>query len=161
MNKPSSIDFYGLLSAHAMPNPNQTPLTPTQIMKRLPHRHPFLMIDKVSRYGDGEAVAIKNVTMNEWFFAGHFPNDPVMPGVLIGEAMAQTSAFVHHGGAESAVGTARLVNLDLQLKALVVPGEQLVLTARCIKRFGQVMKISAIAQVGDVTVATAELTVAG
>ncbi|MDR6412832.1 3-hydroxyacyl-ACP dehydratase FabZ [Paraburkholderia terricola] len=143
-----------------MPEITQTPLTPTQIMKRLPHRHPFLMIDKVTRYGDGEAVAVKSVTMNEWFFAGHFPNDPVMPGVLIGEAMAQTSAFVHHGGADP-VGSARLVNIDLQLKAPVLPGEQLVLTARCIKRFGQVMKISAIAQVSDVTVATAELTVAG
>jgi 3-hydroxyacyl-[acyl-carrier-protein] dehydratase len=135
------------------------PLTPAQMMRRLPHRYPFLMIDQVLSCGPAEAVALKNVSLNEWYFPGHFPNEPVVPGVLIGEAMAQTSAFIGDdvGGG---MGQARLVSIHLQLKSAVLPGAQIRLTARLLKRFGPVMKITATAEVAGEVVATADLTVA-
>ncbi|MBQ0957962.1 3-hydroxyacyl-ACP dehydratase FabZ [Ideonella sp. 4Y11] len=129
------------------------------ICRRLPHRYPFLMIDRVLRHGDGEAVAVKSVSANEWYFQGHFPGHPVLPGVLIGEAMAQTSAFVGDDAGDG-MGRAYLVSIHLQLKAPVVPGDQLELSARCIKRFGAMMRISARAEVRGEVVATADLTVA-
>ena len=66
-----------------------------QIMEVIPHRYPFLLIDKIVEFEEGKrAVGIKNVTMNEPFFQGHFPGRPIMPGFLIAEALAQTGAFV-------------------------------------------------------------------
>ena len=60
----------------------------------LPHRYPFLLVDKIIELGESHVVGVKNVTMNEWFFQGHFPNNPVMPGVLMIEAMAQTGGIL-------------------------------------------------------------------
>lgn len=144
---------------------NDTPLDPKAIMQRLPHRYPFLLIDRVLRSGGGEAVALKNVTVNEPFFTGHFPTEPIMPGMLIGEAMAQTAAFVggpEEGGAEGAsIGEkAFLTNINLKLERPVIPGDQLVITARLVKRLGKLMKISAQATVDKAVVASAEITVA-
>lgn len=76
---------------------NDTVLEATAIMKFLPHRYPFLLIDRILSCTPGEQItAIKNVTMNEPFFQGHFPNNPVMPGVLIIEAMAQAGGVLSH-----------------------------------------------------------------
>jgi 3-hydroxyacyl-[acyl-carrier-protein] dehydratase len=132
-------------------------LGPVDITRRLPHRFPFLMIDRVVKWGGDEVVAIKNVTVNEPFFPGHFPSEPIMPGVLIGEAMAQASAFL---GEASAGSKAFLVNINLGIKKPVVPGDQLVITSRLVKRFGKLMKISARCEVEGEIVAEAELTVA-
>ena len=80
------------------------PVEAQQIMEYLPHRYPFLLIDRVLKVELGEtkkAVAVKNVTMNEPFFTGHFPNNPVMPGVLIIEAMAQAAGMLAHLAAET------------------------------------------------------------
>jgi len=138
-------------------------LSSVDIMRRLPHRHPFLLIDRVVEWGPEKATAIKNVTINEAFFVGHFPAEPIMPGVLIGEAMAQTTAFVgpESGEAGESIGQkAFMTGLDLKIKQPVRPGDQLVLTARLIKRLGKLMKFSAQASVDGEVVATAEINVA-
>lgn len=140
-----------------------TELGIAEIRKRLPHRYPFLMIDRVLERSPGVAVALKNVTINEPYFQGHFPTEPIVPGVLIGEAMAQTAAFI--GGDEAAdtesMGDkAFMTNINLKIERPVVPGDQLILKARLIKRFGKLLKISAQATVGKVQVASAEITVA-
>jgi 3-hydroxyacyl-[acyl-carrier-protein] dehydratase len=105
-----------------------------QILEKLPHRYPFLLIDRVlevdaQRY----ARALKNVTINEPFFVGHFPARPVMPGVLIVEALAQAAAmlaFAAAGGAAGAEGVVYLVGIDgARFKRPVEPGDQLILEA--------------------------------
>lgn len=142
------------------------PLNAREIMQRLPHRYPFLMIDRVLRCGGGEAVAVKNVSINEPYFSGHFPSEPIMPAVLIGESMAQTAAFVGGNGDDKGanVGSigakAFLTSLNLKIERPVIPGDQLVITARLVKRLGKLTKISAQATVDKVIVASAEITVA-
>lgn len=141
------------------------PLGIKQIKQRLPHRFPFLMIDRVLKYGGGEALAIKNVSINEPYFEGHFPNEAIMPGVLLGECMAQTAAFIgdpEQGGDEPAsLGRkAFLTGINLKIERPVVPGDQIMITARLVKRLGKLMKISAQATVDKVIVASAELTIA-
>lgn len=133
------------------------------VRKRLPHRYPFLLIDRVLKCDTQEAIAIKNVTINEPFFQGHFPGEPIMPGVLVGEAMAQACAFImaEPGPQTQSLGSkAFLTNMNLKLEAPVVPGDQLQIKARLIKRLGRLMKFSASAAVGKVVVASAEITVA-
>lgn len=138
-------------------------LTITEIRKRLPHRYPFLMIDRVLERSPNEAVALKNITINEPYFQGHFPAEPIVPGVLIGESMAQTAAFIGGSGeedAESMGDKAFMTGINLKIDKPVVPGDQLVIKARLIKRLGKLLKISAHASVGKAVVATAEITVA-
>ncbi len=142
------------------------------ILATLPHRYPFLMIDRVVECDARMAKAIKNVSINEPFFTGHFPTEPIMPGMLIGEAMAQTAAFVGHPlGRTTDEGTdpqeapsigekVLLTGINLKLFRPVVPGDQLVLVARLVKRLGLLMKVSASARVGKVEVASAEISVA-
>lgn len=144
---------------------NDKPLMATDIMKRLPHRYPFLLIDRVLKYGGNEVIAIKNVTINEPYFVGHFPVEPIMPGALIGEAMAQAAAFIGNGQEVEADAPglgekAFLTNLNLKLEHPVRPGDQLMITARLIKRFGKLMKISAVTTVDKLPVASADITVA-
>lgn len=137
------------------------------IMRRLPHRYPFLMIDRVLRYGGDEVVALKNVTLNEGFFSGHFPGEPIMPGVMIGECMAQSAAFLDDGETGTAYEPdkgptlrAFLMSIDLKLKQPVVPGDQLWLNTRVVKRLGKVMRVSSSTLVEGCEVACAEFTVA-
>jgi 3-hydroxyacyl-[acyl-carrier-protein] dehydratase len=141
-----------------------TALSIHEIRKRLPHRYPFLMIDRILERSPNEVVALKNISINESYFQGHFPTEPIMPGVLIGEAMAQAAAFIGgEPGAESAESMgdkAFLTGMNLKIEKPVVPGDQLIIKARLIKRLGKLMKISAYASVGKTVVATAEITVA-
>lgn len=132
------------------------------IRKRLPHRFPFLMIDRVLEQRPGEAVALKNISINEPYFQGHFPAEPMVPGVLIGEAMAQAAAFIGGGtDAGEPMGVrAFLTGLNLKIERPVVPGDQLIIRARLVKRLGKLMKVTAQASVGRAVVATADLTVA-
>ncbi|MFN8509784.1 MAG: 3-hydroxyacyl-ACP dehydratase FabZ [Deinococcaceae bacterium] len=100
------------------------------ILHRLPHRFPFLLIDRVLEVSERHVRALKNVTINEPFFQGHFPTEPVMPGVLILEAMAQASTFVTEG-VLPAGEIVYLVGIEeARFKKPVVPGDQLILEAQ-------------------------------
>lgn len=133
----------------------------TEIFKALPHRYPFLLIDRVLDYEPGKSLrAIKNVTINEPFFPGHFPDHPVMPGVLILEALAQASGVLAHlsGGTSGGNPLYYLVKIDkARFTKVVLPGDQLVLEVhqkRMLKRMGL---YACEASVGGQKVASAEL----
>ena len=133
-----------------------------QIQRILPHRYPFLLIDRVLECRPREAlVAIKNVTINEAFFQGHFPHRPVMPGVLILEAMAQATGLLafHSMGSNSNEDTMYyLVGVDkARFKRPVEPGDQLVIEVSLLREIRSIWKFSASAKVGGRLVSSAEL----
>lgn len=133
-----------------------------QIMASIPHRYPFLLIDKVLSCIPGEsATAIKNVTFNEPFFQGHFPGRPVMPGVLIIEALAQATgilAFATVGEPPGAGTLYYFVGIDkARFRKPVEPGDQMRLEVTLVRRIKTVWRFSAVAYVDDVKVASAEL----
>lgn len=106
------------------------PMLIQDVLKVLPHRFPFVLVDRVLRAGGGEVHALKNVTVNEPFFPGHFPQEPVMPGVLIVEALAQASMFCLHGELEPGT-VGYLAGIEgARFKRKVVPGDQLHLHAK-------------------------------
>lgn len=129
------------------------------IMHAIPHRHPFLMIDRVVELvRDKSAVGIKNVSVNEPFFQGHFPNHPVMPGVLIVESMAQTAAVlvVETLGPESAGKVVYFMSIDgAKFRRPVVPGDQLRIHVTKERNRGAVWKFHAVARVNGTPVAEA------
>lgn len=131
----------------------------TEIMNKLPHRYPFLMIDRILELDPGKkAVAIKNVTINEPFFQGHFPGKPIMPGVLILEALAQTAGTIVIGNEETKGKTGVLTAIDnCRIRKPVIPGDQLKLTAEIIKIHDPIVKAHGIACVDDKVVAEADL----
>lgn len=122
-----------------------------RIMEMIPHRHPFLLIDKVlDIWADKSAIGVKNVTINEQFFQGHFPKLPVMPGVLIVESMAQTAAVlvVTSMGAEAEGKLVFFMSIDkARFRKPVVPGDVLHLEVRVIKHRGNVWKFEGRATV--------------
>jgi beta-hydroxyacyl-ACP dehydratase FabZ len=131
------------------------------ILKYLPHRYPFLLVDKILQIdGEEKIIAIKNVSFNENFFQGHFPNRPVMPGVLICEAMAQVGAIFAHnarGGMEDNKVFV-LTGLDnVKFKRPVEPGDQLRMELTCLKRRGSFWKMHGSASVDGKFVAQAEI----
>lgn len=130
-----------------------------EVMEMIPHRQPFLMIDRVEDIVVREsATGIKNVTINEPFFAGHFPVRPVMPGVLIIEAMAQTAAVlvVETLGKEALGKLVYFMTIEnARFRRPVVPGDQVKLFVSIQRNRGNVWKFSGVAKVGDVTVAEA------
>ena len=133
-----------------------------EILQYLPHRFPFLMVDRVEEVEPGERiVAIKNVTINEPFFPGHFPNRPVMPGVLILEAMAQVAAilsFKTAGTKPDANSVYYFVGIDnARFKRPVEPGDQLRLDVRVLRTIKGIWKFAGKASVGEHIVAEAEL----
>ena len=111
-----------------------------EIMEILPHRHPFLLIDTIEELEPGvRAVGRKNVTFNEPYFAGHFPGNPVMPGVLILEALAQTGAVAILSLPENRGKTAYFAGIDkAKFKQMVLPGDRLKLECEIIKRKGPI-----------------------
>jgi len=131
------------------------------IMQRLPHRYPFLLIDRIVRFVPGEEiVALKNVTMNEPFFQGHFPAKPVMPGVLIIEALAQAGGILaaEIRGSEKQGDIIYFMGMDaVRFRKPVVPGDQLMLEARVLKMRSRVAKMAGRALVDGQLVAEAEL----
>jgi len=133
-----------------------------EVLKYLPHRYPFLLIDKVLDYKEGEFLsAVKNVTYNENYFVGHFPQRPVMPGVLILEALAQATgilSFKTNNARPSEKSLYYFVGIDkARFKQPVEPGDQLMLDVKLLRKKGPVWKFSAEASVDGKIVATAEL----
>ena len=137
-------------------------LTTKQIMEIIPHRQPFLLIDTVEELESGvRAVAKKCVSYNEPFFGGHFPNEPVMPGVLIIEALAQVGAVCILSCEKFKGKTAYFGGINnCRFKKKVVPGDVLMLETELIKQKGPVAIARATATVDGKVAATAELTVA-
>lgn len=133
-----------------------------QIQEIIPHRYPFLLIDAIDELEAGKrAVGRKNVTMNEYFFQGHFPQQPVMPGVLIIEALAQTGAVALLSMQEYKGKIAYFAAVDkAKFRANVVPGDTLKLEVEIIKMKGTIGIGKAIAYVKDKKVTEAELTFA-
>ncbi len=133
------------------------------IKRVIPQRYPFLMIDRIIAREHGKCTAVKNVTSNEPFFAGHFPDQAVMPGNLIAEAMAQAASFV--GGPEDEDAKLEptkglLVSMHIDLQAPVIPGDVLVLDVSVVKRIGKVTKFTGEALVENQVVAHAEFATA-
>lgn len=137
-------------------------LNTAEIMEILPHRHPFLLIDTVEELESGvRAVAKKNVSFNEPYFAGHFPGNPVMPGVLIIEALAQTGAVAILSQPEWKGKTAYFAGINhAKFKQKVVPGDVLTLETEIIKVKGPIGIGKATAYVDGKIACIAELTFA-
>ena len=133
-----------------------------QILKQLPHRYPFLLVDRVLSIETGKRiVALKNVTMNEPFFTGHFPHRPVMPGVLILEAMAQAAAllsFDTQGVTPDDKTVYYFAGIDgARFKRPVEPGDQLILHAELDRMRSGIFKFKTRAMVGEELAVEAEL----
>jgi 3-hydroxyacyl-[acyl-carrier-protein] dehydratase len=135
------------------------------ILKQLPHRYPFLLVDRVVELEKGKTIrALKNVTYNEPFFPGHFPCRPVMPGVMILEALAQTAgilAFVTAGVVPDENSRLYFVGIDkARFRKPVEPGDQIVLTATLERSLRGIWKFSTVALVDEKEVCSAEMMVA-
>ncbi|MHB1128332.1 MAG: 3-hydroxyacyl-ACP dehydratase FabZ [Bacillota bacterium] len=130
-----------------------------EIQKVLPHRYPFLLVDRILELEEGKrAVGIKNVSAGEPFFQGHFPGYPVMPGVLIIEAMAQVGAMAVLTMPQNAGKLALFAGIDnARFRQQVVPGDQLRIEVELVKIKGSIGKSQARALVGETVVAEAEL----
>jgi len=133
------------------------------IMERIPHRYPFLMIEKVIDVVDGvSCTGIKNVSVNEPFFQGHFPGHPIMPGVLIVEAMAQTAATLvvdSIKGVDAGTHVVYFMSVEnARFRKPVMPGDQLHIKVKKERQRGNVWKFAGHAFVGDLLVAEAIFT---
>jgi len=128
------------------------------IRQVLPHRYPYLMIDRVLEQDKEHVIAVKNVTINEPFFQGHFPEpfQAIMPGTLILEAMAQTAAFLLAGRSELGF----LVRVDkARFRRKVIPGDQLILSASRLRQRDRLLQIEAEASVNNEIAATATISI--
>lgn len=143
------------------------------IKRRLPHRYPFLMVDRIEESGPGYAIGIKNVTANEPCFQGHFPTRSVLPGALIAEALMQTSAFVGRTAESDGTGGATTpadgpgtdqqlfaVGLNLKFRTPVVPGDRLRMELRFVRMAGDMLRFRATARTGAGVVASGDLSLA-
>jgi UDP-3-O-[3-hydroxymyristoyl] N-acetylglucosamine deacetylase/3-hydroxyacyl-[acyl-carrier-protein] dehydratase len=137
----------------------QPPLDIETIMQILPHRNPFLFVDRIIELEeDKKAVGIKNVTMNDYFFQGHFPGRPVMPGVLIVEAMAQVAGILMLSKPENAGKLAYFMSMNnVKFRQAVTPGDQLVLEAEAVKVKSKTGQVHTKALVNDKVVSEADL----
>lgn len=133
-----------------------------QILKKLPHRYPFVMVDRVLELERGLRIkALKNVTINEPFFMGHFPRHPVMPGVLMLEAMAQTAALLAFDAMDVTTDETTvyyLAGIDgARFKRPVVPGDQLIMDVMVMRNKGGIFKFNGVARVDGAIACETEL----
>ncbi len=127
-----------------------------EILRSLPHAFPFRMIDRILDIEKGKrAIALKNVSMDEPYFLGHFPKEPILPGVLILEAMAQTGGLAFESFFEKGEeGVPVLASIEeFRLKRRVIPGDQLIIEAEVLRIFSNLAKVKVLARVGEETVA--------
>ncbi len=131
-----------------------------EIQKLLPHRYPFLLVDRIIEIQPGvKAVGIKNVTVNEGFFQGHFPEQPIMPGVLIIEAMAQVAGILAFRSGASDGKSVYFMSIEkAKFRKPVVPGDQLRLEVNILQQRGNVWKFAGNALVDEKVAAEAEFT---
>jgi 3-hydroxyacyl-[acyl-carrier-protein] dehydratase len=132
-----------------------------QILKKLPHRYPILLVDRVLAMDDKTIKALKNVSINEPYFLGHFPHRPVMPGVLMLEAMAQAAALLAFTASGSALDSNSVIyfaGIDgARFKRPVEPGDQLVMDVTLDRARAGIYKFKAVARVGEDIACEAEL----
>jgi 3-hydroxyacyl-[acyl-carrier-protein] dehydratase len=133
-----------------------------EILKNLPHSFPFRMLDRILEIDPGKrAIALKNVSIDEPYFLGHFSNEPIMPGVLILEALAQTGGLAFQSSFEREEGMPFLARIDeFRLKRKVIPGDQIILEAEIIHVFSHLAKVKVLARVGGETIAEGMLVLA-
>lgn len=151
-----------------LPPPQEVPETPLaeagavdieHIMKLLPHRYPFLLVDKVLKLEDNKIVALKNVTMNEPFFQGHFPGHPIMPGVLQLEAMAQVGGLMMMKHAAAVKQLAYFMAAEsVKWRKPVLPGDTLIIEVEMMKARGKICKAKGVCKVAGDVVSEAEVT---
>jgi 3-hydroxyacyl-[acyl-carrier-protein] dehydratase len=135
------------------------------VLRQLPHRYPFLLVDRVLEYEPGKSIrALKNVTYNEHFFTGHFPHRPVMPGVMVIEALAQAAGILAFRTADIVPNVNTrfyFVGIDkARFRKPVEPGDQLILKATLERQVRGIWKFSTVAEVDGKEVASAEMMVA-
>jgi len=134
------------------------------ILRYMPHRYPFLLVDRILSLSADFVVGVKNVTMNEPFFQGHFPDDPIMPGVLIVEAMAQVGGFMLLKHVRDSEDIDKLVYFsgidDVRFKRPVRPGDRLRIEVRMVRFGGRIAKMEGVAKVGGEVAAKAVMTAA-
>jgi 3-hydroxyacyl-[acyl-carrier-protein] dehydratase len=136
-----------------------------EILRRLPHRYPFLLVDRVLEWRSGESIrALKNVTVNEPFFMGHFPERPVMPGVMIIEALAQAAGvllLVSAGATTEQLVRFYFAGIDkARFRKPVLPGDQLILTVKLERNMRGIRRMTGAALVGDDVVCEADMLLA-
>jgi len=129
------------------------------IMKRLPHRYPMLLVDRIIEMEEERVVGIKNVSINEPFFNGHFPGEPVMPGVLIIEAMAQTAGVLMlKNDDDSEKKIIYFMSVDnVKWRKPVLPGDQLKMELKIVSQKGPITKVAGVATVEDKVVCEGDL----
>lgn len=139
----------------------ETQMDIQKIMERIPHRYPFILVDRILELEPNKrVVGLKNVTMNEPFFQGHFPKRPIMPGVLILEAMAQTSGVLAIESIAKGEKGALMYFMGLnnvKFRKPVVPGDQLIMELDVLKLRTKIMKLAGVAKVDGQIVAEAQL----
>ncbi|OGQ94177.1 MAG: 3-hydroxyacyl-[acyl-carrier-protein] dehydratase FabZ [Deltaproteobacteria bacterium RIFOXYD12_FULL_57_12] len=132
-----------------------------EILKLLPHRYPFIMVDRILEIELGTKIlGLKNVTINEPFFQGHFPSEPIMPGVLLLEGMAQAGGILAYLSKQEMIGKELIyfAGLDaVRFRQPVIPGDQVIYAMTVLKHKGKIWKMAGRATVDDKLVAEAEL----
>ena len=133
-------------------------LNTLEIMERLPHRYPFLLVDRVIDINEEKTkiIAYKNVSINEQFFNGHFPGHPIMPGVLVIEGLAQALGVLVMGELKESVPYYASID-NCKFKAPVTPGDKLVYEVEILKIKGKMVKAQGVAKVDDKIVAQADI----